>query len=99
VGLDAAVAGAPTATALRIAVARRGVGLDVDLYRVDVRPALEALGRAAGRNLILLGEVSGQVTLQLRDVPPLLAIRAAAAAAGCVAEDQGELIVVRRPSR
>lgn len=76
-------------------IVRRGALVDVRFEGAALREAMRLLAEVAQLDLVVEGDVAGTVSLDLRDVRPLDAMRAIAAAHGAEVEVSGRLVVVR----
>lgn len=76
-------------------VVRRGPLVDVSFQAAPLREVFRLLSDAAGINVIVDDGVTGTVSIDLRDVRPLDAMRAIAEAHGAVLETSGQTVLVR----
>lgn len=77
-------------------VVRRGSLVDVGFDGAELREVMRLLSQVAGVDVIVEEGVSGTVTVDLRDVRPLDAMRAIAEAHGATLELSGRMAIVRR---
>ena len=84
---------APSRIPTRVEVSDKGL-LNVDAMRADTREVLRALAEAKGANLIIDDDVSGDITLRLRDVVWVDAFEAVLRSNGLGAEVTGNIIRV-----
>lgn len=93
---------APLAGAVRIrepsppSPRRSGRRVDVELHRASLADALQLLADEARLNLVLGDGIGGEVSLSLRRVDPLEALRAVVASRGLSLSQQGSITVVQR---
>jgi hypothetical protein len=76
-------------------VVRRGALVDVRFADAELREAMRLLAETAGVDVVIEEGVHGSVTLELRDVQPLEAMRAIAEAHGASLELSGRTAIVR----
>jgi type II secretory pathway component HofQ len=74
---------------------RRGGLLDIDVHKVDVRRLLSQIAAFTGTNIVMLDDVKGTVTVQVRGVPLTLAVATVARGVGCLADLTGGMILIR----
>ncbi len=72
-----------------------GGHIDIDVHRTDVRLLLQSIARATNTNIVLFPEVTGRVTVQLRNQPLASAVGVVARAVGCTARQSGRMLIVR----
>jgi type II secretory pathway component HofQ len=70
--------------------------VDVELHRASLADALQLLADEARLNLVLGDGIGGEVSLSLRRVDPLEALRAVVASRGLSLSQQGSITVVQR---
>lgn len=75
---------------------RRGSLVDVGFDGAELREVMRLLSQVAGVDVIIEEGVSGTVTVDLREVRPLDAMRAIAEAHGATLELSGRMAIVRR---
>ncbi|MFH0877167.1 MAG: secretin N-terminal domain-containing protein [Candidatus Omnitrophota bacterium] len=72
-------------------LAQTGEKMSLDIKGMDVVDVLKILASKSGRNLVLDKNVSGRVTVFLKDVDPALALDVILKANGLVAEEEGSI--------
>jgi hypothetical protein len=73
----------------------RGAPVDLDLRSADIHDVFRLLADVGRVNIVVAGEVSGQVTMRLRHVPWDQAMDVIARARGLAYEREGNVILVR----
>ena len=76
---------------------RRARPVDVRLHRAPLSSALRLLAEAASMSIVLGGGLDAEVTVDLRGVDPLEAMRALAAAHGVTLSIVGRTVIASAP--
>ncbi len=76
---------------------RRGAWLDIDVQRMDVRALLQGIATATDTNLVLFGDVTGRVTVQMNHVARAAALEAVGRALGLRVTRSGAMVLIRGP--
>lgn len=74
-----------------------GARIDLDVKGADVHEVFRLIADVGKVNIVVAGEVSGTITLKLKNVPWDQALDVVAKARGLVLERDGNVIIVHKP--